>query len=200
MDTYRHPIPLYPHPPVPHHQTHDDSQSDEHSDFPPIREHKSTPDPPAPLVSSRLRPRSPAIRRNSEQCSLLNEEPQPSQLRRSRPPNRGLGHKNMTNTPIASPRRHAKVSHQPSSTDSYWYDYQGVSKSSLKRNLETIDVADDPPLKRKCLTFIDEDDMDWLKDEISGIKECIKGITNHLRQDVDIKLEELLHEVRQKLS
>jgi hypothetical protein len=63
----------------------------------------------------------------------------------------------------------------------------------LKRGSETLDVADDRPLKRKCLTFIDDDDMDWLKGEITAIKECIREImhviTDHLGRDVDVKLD-----------
>ncbi|KAM6503108.1 hypothetical protein JOM56_000051, partial [Amanita muscaria] len=69
-------------------------------------------------------------------------------------------------------------------------------KSSLKRGSEALDVADDRLLKRKCLTFIDEDDMDWLKNEVSAIKESIRD----LRDDVEIKLgrlEELFDEMQQ---
>ncbi|KIL59472.1 hypothetical protein M378DRAFT_85064, partial [Amanita muscaria Koide BX008] len=69
-------------------------------------------------------------------------------------------------------------------------------KSSLKRGSEALDVADDRPLKRKCLTFIDEDDMDWLKNEVSAIKESIRD----LRDDVESKLgrlEELFDEMQQ---
>jgi hypothetical protein len=69
----------------------------------------------------------------------------------------------------------------------------------LKRDLEVLH-ADDRPLKRQCLTFIDEDDMDWLKGEIHGIKECMKEIVDQAREDrhdVDTKLEELLHAVGQ---
>ena len=41
--------------------------------------------------------------------------------------------------------------------------------------------------------FIDEDDMNWLKGEIGGIKECIGEIAVHLK-DVDNKLDKLLHD------
>lgn len=53
------------------------------------------------------------------------------------------------------------------------------------------EVLDDRPLKRRCLTFVDEDDMDWLKDEIGGIKESIREIAEHL-EHMDEKMEELI--------
>ena len=75
-------------------------------------------------------------------------------------------------------------------------------KSSLKQlgdseilRLDASIVDDWCPLKRKCLTFIDEDDMNWLNGEVDGIKECIRN----LREDVDTvdnKLEELLLDVQ----
>ena len=34
-----------------------------------------------------------------------------------------------------------------------------------------------------------KDDMDWLKDEIRDIKTCIVEIAEHLKGDVDLKLE-----------
>lgn len=59
------------------------------------------------------------------------------------------------------------------------------STRNLKRDSDALDiidlVQDDRPLKRKCLTFIDEDDMDWLKVEISSIKECMREIENMTR-------------------
>ena len=61
--------------------------------------------------------------------------------------------------------------------------------------MEVLDLTDDHPLKRKCLTFIDEDDMVWLKGEIGGIKESMREIAEaveQLREHVDNKLEELL--------
>ena len=61
--------------------------------------------------------------------------------------------------------------------------------------LDASIVDDWRPLKQKCLTFIDEDDMNWLNGEVDGIKECIRN----LREDVDTvdnKLEELLLDVQ----
>ena len=49
-------------------------------------------------------------------------------------------------------------------------------------DLEVSDVIKIPPPKRRRLnTFIEEDDMDWLKGEIFDIKESIKDIAEHLR-------------------
>lgn len=62
-----------------------------------------------------------------------------------------------------------------------------------KRDSEVLDVIDDSPLKRKRLTFIDEDDVDWLKREVSEIKESIRNLREHM----DNKLEELLLDVQQ---
>ena len=47
---------------------------------------------------------------------------------------------------------------------------------------------DDGPLKRKCLTFIDEDDIDWLKGEIGGIKKSIREIADRLKKDMGTEL------------
>jgi hypothetical protein len=60
MDPHRRPspIPLYPNPPLSPRPTHESSDSD----FPPIRIHKSSPDPPVPSASNHSRPRrSPAV-------------------------------------------------------------------------------------------------------------------------------------------
>jgi hypothetical protein len=62
----------------------------------------------------------------------------------------------------------------------------------LKRDSNSLDVADDRPLKRKRLMAINDDDMDWFKGEVSDIKVCIREIAEHLRGDVDVKLDELL--------
>jgi hypothetical protein len=37
--------------------------------------------------------------------------------------------------------------------------------------------------------FTDEDDMDWPKREISDIKECMKEMAEHLRGNVEYRLE-----------
>jgi hypothetical protein len=72
----------------------------------------------------------------------------------------------------------------------------------LKRDSEVLDISEDRPLKRQCLTFIDEDDMQWLQSEIQGIRECMQDIADQVRedrQDIDVKLEEILHAVAKSL-
>jgi hypothetical protein len=137
MSSQRHPIPLYPHPPLSPQQTRVESASNEHSDFPPIRERKSTPDPPASVLNY-SHPRPPVTRRQSERHSSPSEEPAPSRFRRRHPPysvaqrrsercsspskeasssqlqqylpNSGLGNRNRLNTMEASVSvRHSKV-------------------------------------------------------------------------------------------
>ena len=60
----------------------------------------------------------------------------------------------------------------------------------MKRDhdLKTLDSdpADQPSLKKiqRCLTFFNDEDMDWLKGEISGIKERIRNL--------DVLLDDLL--------
>jgi hypothetical protein len=39
--------------------------------------------------------------------------------------------------------------------------------------------------------------MDWIRDELSDIKACLRQIADHLRGDVDIKLEEVIHRLQQ---
>src|SRR5258708_27998123 len=63
------------------------SLSDEYSDFPPIRERKSSPDPPIASVTS-LSCHSLAVQRS---------EPRSSSEVRSPPRNKGLGQKNILN-------------------------------------------------------------------------------------------------------
>src|SRR6266545_950244 len=93
-------IPLYPHPPP---TTQCQLPSDDHSevsDFPPIRIHDSTPDPPdAQSVRNRSHYRSSAVHHNSEHPSSPSQSPGPQLSRRScRLPNKPvLGHKNIVN-------------------------------------------------------------------------------------------------------
>jgi len=72
-------------------------------------------------------------------------------------------------------------------------------RSSSKRGLEPPYHADNErPLKRqRFFDQDDQDDFDWLKREISDIKICITQIAEHLRSDVDTKLEEIIDRIRQ---
>jgi len=103
------PIPLYPNPPFPSHQTCVDPPSDE-SEFPPIRVHASTPDPP---TCSATHPRL-----HSDSCSSPSQlEPQSPPHRRSQLPRKGLGRNNVLNTiRVSVQQSNCKVRHQNMST------------------------------------------------------------------------------------
>jgi hypothetical protein len=55
------------------------------------------------------------------------------------------------------------------------------------RDVDVLEVADEWLFKKKCVTFSNEDDMDWLKREMGDIKEGMKEITKYLWGDVDYK-------------
>jgi hypothetical protein len=40
-------------------------------------------------------------------------------------------------------------------------------------------------------------DVDWLKHEISDIKECVKAMAEHLRGNVEYRLEELRLDIQE---
>lgn len=67
-----------------------------------------------------------------------------------------------------------------------------IPEFSLKRDAGILEVADERPFKKKRATSTNDDDMDWLKQEIGDIKEGMKKITKHLKGNVDYKLDELL--------
>jgi hypothetical protein len=73
-------------------------------------------------------------------------------------------------------------------------DCQDVPSSSRKQGSESHDLAHLRPSK-KCRLF-DEDDKDWLKCEIDDVRDRMMQIADHLKEDVDSKLDEILHEVR----
>jgi len=69
-----------------------------------------------------------------------------------------------------------------------------IFKSSTKRlNSEGSDEG--PPLKRRRLSH----DPDWikLKAEIGDIRSCLREIVEHLKGEMDLKLDDILHELRQ---
>jgi len=39
--------------------------------------------------------------------------------------------------------------------------------------------------------------MDWIKDELDDIKTFLKDIADHLRSDVDLKIDEIIDRLRQ---
>jgi hypothetical protein len=61
----------------------------------------------------------------------------------------------------------------------------------LKRDADVLEIEDERPFKRKRGAFTNNDDMDWLKHQIREIREGMKGIAEHLRGNVEYRLEEL---------
>ncbi|KAI0246703.1 hypothetical protein BJV78DRAFT_1286154 [Lactifluus subvellereus] len=114
------------------------------------------------------------------------EELQPSQWLQHQQVKTGLGRKKVPDTIVT--QRHRVRSHQPK------------FPKPFKRDLGVIDVSNKPPFKRWCLTFIDEDDLSWLKGDIGGIKERLQEVAAQAREDrqeTKSMLEELLCGVRQ---
>jgi hypothetical protein len=72
-------------------------------------------------------------------------------------------------------------------------DCQDVPSSSRKRGSESHDLAHLPSKKRRVF---DKDNKDWLECEIDDVKDRMMQIEDHLREDVDSKLDEILREVR----
>jgi hypothetical protein len=73
-----------------------------------------------------------------------------------------------------------------------------IPKSSLKskRGAEVFEIEDERPFKKRRLAFTNEDDIDWLKHEIGDIKESVKEIAEHLRGNVEYRLEELRMDIQ----
>jgi hypothetical protein len=94
---------------------------------------------------------------------------------------------------------------------------KNTSKSSLKRDADVLEVEDERPSKKKCVAFTNKDvakntsnpslkqdavaltdkDVDWLKHEINDIKECVKAMAEHLRGNVEYRLEELRLDIQE---
>jgi hypothetical protein len=174
------------------------------SDFPPIRIHDSTPDPPnTQSVTSHSRYHSSTVENHPSSPSQL---PGPQLPRPSRrlPKKPVLGHKNIINTVEVT------VQHTDVSLHSFLQMVllnndvlQKATKSLSKRRLEPLDSVDNNHrLKRQCLDL--QDDVNWMKVEITDIKAymrdiktCMREIAEHLQGDVDYKLEEIIDRLRQ---
>lgn len=61
--------------------------------------------------------------------------------------------------------------------------------------MESLDTANHRPSKRQHL--VHEDDTDWLKQEFDDVRELVMLIADHIRTEVDVKLEDILYEVQQ---
>jgi hypothetical protein len=88
-------------------------------------------------------------------------------------------------------------------TDQRMINYQTWKLTSLKRERFGSPQDGRQSSKRQRLTF-NKDDMDWLKDELRDIKfeigeirTSLIEIADHLRGDVDLKLEEIVCRLEQ---
>jgi hypothetical protein len=98
-----HPFPLHRRPPSSLHQAQDELLSDEYSDFPPIRVHKSSPEAPI-RVPSHHRQCSSTVQKYPKWRHPPSQSEPPPRL-----PNTGLGGRNILNT-IEMTAWHAQVS------------------------------------------------------------------------------------------
>jgi hypothetical protein len=60
-----------------------------------------------------------------------------------------------------------------------------------------LDAAHDLPSKRQYRTSVGKNDRDWIKEELNDIKTCLREIADHLRGDVDLKIDEVIHRLQQ---
>ena len=88
----------------------------------------------------------------------------------------------------------AKVSLQAMVTILLTNDYQDVPRaSSRKRESESHNLAYAVHLRSsKKRHLFDKDDKDWLKCEIDDVRDRMIQISDHIREDVDSKLDEIL--------
>ena len=104
-------IPLYPCAPLSPHRAQGDLSSDEYSDFPPIREHKSTSNSfHTPKNRFRLRSSSSVVRKfgPEQRCSPTKSKPPLSPPRYSQQI-KGLGGNDVFNTMIEEPMKYPEV-------------------------------------------------------------------------------------------
>ena len=84
---------------------------------------------------------------------------------------------------------------QSSSTQKHGQGHLGCNRSSKKQRLTALDRTHD----LDCLQNEISDMRDWLKSEISNLKseitdmkECVEGIGERLKEEVEFNLEEVL--------
>ena len=88
--------------------------------------------------------------------------------------------------------------HQPKVLTSFPDPYYLLNSSQgvpNKQSSECLDTTDHHPSKRHRFVNKDSDDLDWLKQEIDDIKERVTQITDRMRVEVDLKLDEILGEL-----
>ncbi len=73
---------------------------------------------------------------------------------------------------------------------------QSPVKLPSKRGAGALEVPAARPSKKQRTMSTSEDDMDWLRHEMADIKGRIADIAEHLSEDTDHRLDELLRRVR----
>jgi hypothetical protein len=163
------------------HALHDGLDSDDIG-FPPIRVCETTPDSPTNRPNS-LRQHQSSSKRGASSSSS-------PRLPSSHPAKKGLRSKNILNTiqiTVHQPKVFQILSLAPVTPLN---DLQDVPHTPKKRSSEYLDTANHRPSKRQRSIDENSDDMDWLKQEIDDIRERII-------EQVNLKLDEILHELRQ---
>jgi hypothetical protein len=61
------------------------------------------------------------------------------------------------------------------------------------QDLEIQDVTDERPMKKRHVTFHDEDNMELVQHRITSVKERVENVATEAR-DINSVLKELLHE------
>ena len=179
---------LHPHC----HALHDGLDSDDIG-FPAIRILKTPPNSPINRPNRLNRPDYKSSRHQHQSSSKQDASSSPSpRLPSSHLAKKGLGSKNILNT-IRITVHQPKVFQILGTCYGLLNDLQDVPHSPRKRSSESLDTANHRPSKRQRSIDEDSDDVDWLKQEIDNIRERIIA-------QVDLKLDEILHELRQWLQ
>ena len=166
--------------PPAHSMPHQYENSDGVSDFAPICKCDSTPD--------RDPPTNRYLRYHSKRHSPHSQSPR---LLCSRLSKKGLGDKNILNM--------AQVSVQQAKVRLWNYGYSIVDKwLGLPGCLTKARIGISAHLQpsKKCRLF-HKDDKDWLECKIDDVRDLMMQIADHLRKDLDSKLDKILHEVSQ---
>ena len=89
----------------------------------------------------------------------------------------------------------------PRSSTKRGFDVAGDDRPSKRRRVDSskqgldYDIADDYYHSKRCC--VDKEDVEWLKQEIVDLKECMMGIGEILKDEVVSMLEGIVYDLRQ---
>ena len=173
--------PLSPSIPAAQQTKNDSEDEDSIFYFPPIKEGNSAPLRVVPPVPGHSSPR----RQRGSQKPPLSSKEEPSESRRRRQPNMGLGRANIVNTAAVRPYTLYR---------SLFLITNGIcfhqAKSSLKQD---SGIQDERPIKKRRVTSHDENDIELVHHRITSLKKRVEKVAAEAR-DITSALEELLHE------